>query len=239
MKIATCTLVAKFHGFVNGAIAQLAAIKALCPSDIDNYILVENGHYPEATYTELKKLGYTVIPISPLRPTRKVKYVASRWKFTFNKFYIWTLTGYDRVIYLDADCLPIIPNFHERMIDLGDFALSASRVNFRATGRFNAGVMCVKPSMDTYNQLLETLHTTAPGAELADQGLLNLFFQRFRLLPDVYNMRNWNNRIYPNIAIAHLRPTPWNHTKGSLGWQHYRRIWQERYDEGVRQIHAN
>jgi alpha-N-acetylglucosamine transferase len=237
MKLATCTLAARCPGYVQGAIAQLAALKELSPN-IDNYIIVEQGHYDRQTYSNLEKIGYIVLDKPPLRPTRKVNYVASRWRHTFNKFYIWTLTDYDRVVFLDADCLPIVPDFEQQMIDLQDKELSASRVNVKANTRFNSGVMCIKPSMDTYSSLLETLHTHAAGAELSDQGLLNIFFKEYRQLPDVYNMRGWNNRVLPNIVIAHLRPTPWTRTTGCRGWMHYRNTWQQRYNQGIQCINS-
>ena len=236
MRVATCTLVAKYYGFVQGAIAQLAALKALVPNEIDNYIIVEDGHYDKNVYTQLEKLGYKILAKPALRPARSVNYVADRWKYTFNKFYIWTLTDYDRVIYLDADCLPITKDFHLGMLDIGDKYLSASRVNAKAQARFNAGVMCVQPNIETYRALIETLNTTAPGAELADQGLLNLFCNGYKQLPDVYNMRSWNNNIYDNIIIAHLRPTPWTRTTGPRGWMKYRAIWEQMYKEGLRLI---
>lgn len=235
MRIATCTLAARCPGYVQGAIAQLAALKELSPG-IDNYIIIEQGHYDKQIYSNLEKLGYIVLDKPPLRPTRKVRYVASRWRHTFNKFYIWTLTDYDRVIFLDADCLPIIPSFEQHMLDLQDKELSASRVNIKANTRFNSGVMCIKPSINTYNRLLETLHTQAPGAELSDQGLLNIFFKAYKQLPDVFNMRRWNNRVIPNVAIAHLRPTPWTRTTGCRGWMYYRQVWQQRYKEGLKII---
>lgn len=236
MKIATCTLIARYHGFVKGAIAQLAAIKALVPSEIDNYIIVEDGHYDKEIYNQLEKLGYKILAKPALRPIRSVDYVTHRWKYTFNKFYIWTLTDYDRVIYLDADCLPIVPNFHIPMLDLGNKQIAASRVKASTPNRFNAGVMSIQPSLTTYGQLLEILQTTAAGAELADQGLLNIFFQEYNMLPDRWNMRSWNNIVYEDIAIAHLRPTPWTRTTGSRGWMKYRAIWEQRYNEGLRLI---
>ncbi|ORZ13228.1 glycogenin 1, isoform CRA_c, partial [Absidia repens] len=106
---------------------------------------------------------------------------------TFTKLHLWSLTGYKKLVFLDADTLPL------RNIDeLFD------RPNFSAAPDagwpdcFNSGVFVTEPSETEYLGL-KKMATERGSFDGGDQGLLNSYFSNWSLsssahrLPFTYN----------------------------------------------------
>ena len=83
------------------------------------------------------------------------------------KLEIWRLTEYRRVVYLDADAI-VTQNIDEL------FRCGAFCAVFRAFDLFNAGVLVLKPSLETYNKLINKIDPHASGD---DQHLLNVYYR--------------------------------------------------------------
>jgi alpha-N-acetylglucosamine transferase len=105
----------------------------------------------------------------------------------FCKLRLWQLTEYERVVFIDADALVLknidklfsypefcaAPNVYE---GLGDFH------------RMNSGVFVAKPSLETFDAMLEALDVPDAFWRRTDQTFLEHFFPDWHGLPVTMNM---------------------------------------------------
>ena len=76
----------------------------------------------------------------------------ARWSATCTKFRAWTLTQYDRVIFMDSDMIVVAP--------IDDAFYGYSNASFVAApetfppDNFNAGFMVLNPNMDVFHKLV-------------------------------------------------------------------------------------
>ncbi|XP_028583588.2 glycogenin-2 isoform X1 [Podarcis muralis] len=107
---------------------------------------------------------------------------------TFTKLHCWTLTQYSKCVFMDADTL-VLCNIDE----LFDREELSAAPDSGWPDCFNSGVFVFKPSLKTYNLLLQFAneHGSFDGG---DQGLLNSFFNNWattdinKHLPFLYNL---------------------------------------------------
>ncbi|CAG0901728.1 unnamed protein product, partial [Cyprideis torosa] len=132
---------------------------------------------------------------------------------TLTKLHCWTLTQYEKAVFLDADTMVV--QFCDELFEREE--LSAAP-DMGWPDSFNSGVFVYQPSMETYDKLLNfatlfpsmlpfTDHNCRPNLYLfrnppdyqsvregGDQGLLNMFFSDWsskdiqKHLPFIYNM---------------------------------------------------
>ncbi|XP_067997726.1 glycogenin-2 isoform X2 [Melanerpes formicivorus] len=107
---------------------------------------------------------------------------------TFSKLHCWTLTHYSKCVFMDADTL-VLCNVDE-LFDREEFSAAPDS---GWPDCFNSGVFVFRPSLKTYNLLLQFAaeHGSFDGG---DQGLLNSFFSNWatadigKHLPFLYNL---------------------------------------------------
>ncbi|XP_038671686.1 glycogenin-1-like isoform X1 [Scyliorhinus canicula] len=141
---------------------------------------------------------------------------------TFTKLHCWALTHYSKCIFMDADTLVLcnIDELFERE------ELSAAP-DPGWPDCFNSGVFVYRPSIETYNELLQ--FSTAKGSfDGGDQGLLNSFFSNWatadinKHLPFIYNLSSVAIYSYlpafkqygADAKVVHFlgNVKPWNYT---------------------------
>ncbi|KAF3402914.1 Glycogenin-1 [Talaromyces pinophilus] len=92
---------------------------------------------------------------------------------TLTKLNLWTLSRYERILYLDADTL-VLSNLDHLFLLLSHVTFAASpELGFPDC--FNSGVMLLKPNLTIFNdltRLVEEIESFDGG----DQGILNLYF---------------------------------------------------------------
>ena len=152
--------------------------------------------------------------------------------YTFTKLQLWTLTQFDKVVFLDADTC-VLANVDD--LFLNDDELAASP-DMGWPDCFNSGVFVARPSQYTYEKLLNFAaeHGSFDGG---DQGLLNDFFPNWKRLPFVYNVGVSASYSYlpaykrygNDVKIIHFagveKPWLWNRYSGggviARGQYHY------------------
>lgn len=87
------------------------------------------------------------------------------------KLSLWSLTQFDKVVYIDADCL-VMENIEALFGRETDFAAAP---DVFPPDKFNAGVMVLTPSLAVYQSMLEAL-PRLPSYDGGDTGFLNAFF---------------------------------------------------------------
>jgi len=93
-----------------------------------------------------------------------------RFEHTFNKLYLWNMTEYKRVLYMDADNVAL-----ENMDELFKCGhLCAVMMN---PLYFHTGLMVIKPDLKLFNHLLDVLRQVSVDSyDGADQGFLTAHF---------------------------------------------------------------
>lgn len=122
---------------------------------------------------------------------RSVKYNVNfncSWNNTFDKFNVFLLEEYEKVVCLDVDLL-ILENL-DFLFDYETPAMVIDNPSF--ADRYNSGVMVITPDKQTFNQLVrmkeqESLYNKVIG----DQNILNDFYLKdsnINRIPDRYNV---------------------------------------------------
>ena len=92
-----------------------------------------------------------------------------------SKLYVWSLTEYRRVIYLDGDTL-VVQNI-DVFFNCGNFCVA-----FRHSDLFNAGILVVKPSMKVFEDMTGSMDKYESYDD-GDQGFLNSYFKQVVYAP--------------------------------------------------------
>jgi xylan alpha-glucuronosyltransferase len=125
----------------------------------------------------LEAAGWKVRPIRRIRNPRASRDAYNAWNYS--KFWLWSLTEYDRVVFLDADLLvrrPLDPLF----------AMPEVSATGNDGARFNSGVMVVEPCGRTFRLLAEHVGDIE-SYNGGDQGYLNEVFAWWHRLPSHAN----------------------------------------------------
>ncbi len=139
----------------------------------------------------------------------------------FVKLRLWQLTGYDRIVFIDADAI-VIRNI-DRLFEYPEFSAAPnvyeSLADFR---RLNSGVFVARPSQRTFEAMLERLDREDAFWPRTDQTFLQTFFPDWHGLPVFFNMLQyvWFNLPklwdWSSIAVIHYQyEKPWekDHSK--------------------------
>jgi glycogenin glucosyltransferase len=92
---------------------------------------------------------------------------------TPTKLNLWTLTQYERILYLDADTL-VLSNL-DHVFSLPQSIDFAASPELGFPDCFNSGVMLLRPSTATFAEL-KKLADEVESFDGGDQGLLNIYF---------------------------------------------------------------
>ncbi|VAI13525.1 unnamed protein product [Triticum turgidum subsp. durum] len=158
-----------------GAMVAAQSIR-MAGSDRDMVALVDET-ISERHRSALAAAGWKVRTIRRIRNPRASRDAYNEWNYS--KFWLWTLTEYDRVVFLDADLLvqrPMEPLF--------------AMPEVSATGNhgtvFNSGVMVVEPCNCTFRLLMDHI-ADIQSYNGGDQGYLNEVFSWWHRLPSRAN----------------------------------------------------
>uniref|UniRef100_H2ZQR1 glycogenin glucosyltransferase n=1 Tax=Ciona savignyi TaxID=51511 RepID=H2ZQR1_CIOSA len=140
---------------------------------------------------------------------------------TFTKIHCWSLTQYSKCVFLDADTL-LLTNVDE-LFERNELSAAPDS---GWPDMFNSGVFVFKPSMHTFQELIQ-LADNQGSFDGGDQGLLNTYFSEWstsdssKRLSFLYNMHSTSTYSYSpafkqfgkDTKIVHFigNPKPWNH----------------------------
>lgn len=172
---AYATILHSAHVYVCGAIAAAQSIR-MVGSTRDLVILVDET-ISEYHKEGLQAAGWKIHTIKRIRNPKAEPEAYNEWNYS--KFRLWQLTGYDKIIFIDADLL-ILRNI--------DFLFEMPEIS--ATGNnatlFNSGVMVVEPSNCTFQLLMDHINEIE-SYNGGDQGYLNEIFTWWHRIPKHMN----------------------------------------------------
>eukprot|EP00568_Trieres_chinensis_P019102 CAMPEP_0183322362 /NCGR_PEP_ID=MMETSP0160_2-20130417/71433_1 /TAXON_ID=2839 ORGANISM="Odontella Sinensis, Strain Grunow 1884" /NCGR_SAMPLE_ID=MMETSP0160_2 /ASSEMBLY_ACC=CAM_ASM_000250 /LENGTH=264 /DNA_ID=CAMNT_0025489511 /DNA_START=41 /DNA_END=835 /DNA_ORIENTATION=- len=143
-------------------------------------------------------------------------YAENSHVWNYNKLWVWSLTDYERVVYLDSDMLILGDINHMFDFDVwtepGTEANDTHR-NFAAASdtippdKFNSGVMVLRPSNETFHDMRDAaLSGRLTSYNNGDQGFLNAYFDDWHSMPPASRLRTIYNLPY---VMAQYTPL-WN-----------------------------
>ncbi|KNE60237.1 hypothetical protein AMAG_05650 [Allomyces macrogynus ATCC 38327] len=160
---------------------------------------LHTNHVRAHTRTRLAAAFDRVIPVGPIfvdDPRLALLNGRPELRTSFTKLRAWTLTQFEKLVFLDADTLVV-----QNLDDLMDRPELSAAPDAGWPDMFNSGVFTLVPSIDTYRALRAHLreHGSIDGG---DQGLLNAYFGEAwrvdpaRRLPFTDNMTPTANYMY-------------------------------------------
>ncbi|KAF8693425.1 hypothetical protein HU200_038819 [Digitaria exilis] len=173
---AYATILHSEHLYACGAITAAQSIR-MAGSGRDMVALVDESTISARHRSALEAAGWKVRPIRRIRNPRASTDAYNEWNYS--KFWLWSLTEYDRVIFLDADLLVQRP-----MEPL--FAMPEVSATGNDGARFNSGVMVVEPCNCTFRLLTDHVGDIV-SYNGGDQGYLNEVFSWWHRLPSHAN----------------------------------------------------
>ncbi|TVU29697.1 hypothetical protein EJB05_21276 [Eragrostis curvula] len=158
-----------------GAITAAQSIR-MAGSDRDLVALVDET-ISARHRSALESAGWKVRTIRRIRNPRASRHAYNEWNYS--KFWLWTLTDYDRVIFLDADLL--VQRRMEPLFGMPEVSATGNNGSY-----FNSGVMVVEPCNCTFALLAEHVGDIE-SYNGGDQGYLNEVFSWWHRLPSHAN----------------------------------------------------
>ena len=142
----------------------------------------------------------------------------------FCKLRLWQMTGYDKLVFIDADA--IVLRNTDRLFDYPAFVAAPNVYESIADfGRMNAGVFVAEPSSAVYDAMLESLDEPGRFWPRTDQTFLQHFFPDWHGLPYTYNVLQY---VYFNL------PALWHWPALKILHYQYEKPWQP--DHGRRDL---
>ncbi|KAI9489085.1 nucleotide-diphospho-sugar transferase [Zychaea mexicana] len=183
---------------------------------------------------QLESLGARIVEIEeikyPWKSTASVVKEGYNKACRYSKLYLWNLTEYRKIVYLDADTLVVQPI--DELFLQPQFSAAMD-----AGGVVNTGVFVAEPSSETFRDIM-TIYDKSPSYNHGDQGFLNWYFNQsssVHVLPGQYNLmikfmhlsNLVSSHVYRNtVRIVHFTSEikPWNF------YYIHNREWRDNYD---------
>lgn len=186
-----------------------------------NMIALVSRDVSEINRGALVKVGWEVIEVEALdcnwldkkqgRQPRNIGILG-----THMRFHVWKFDSYEKLVYIDGDFL-VLSNIDELFDVDADFAACHCARPGMIDLCFNAGMAVIRPSKQTFNEIMEYWKNRAlKGRCISDQLLFWYFFggsNRWMPLPYAYNVRRM---IYAPMKAYHFAGTifylkPWEY----------------------------
>lgn len=169
---------------------------------------------------------------------------------TLTKLHCWKLIQYSKMVFLDADTLVI-----QNIDDLFERDEISAVADCGWPSCFNSGVFVFKPSIDTFNDLIEFAKNEG-SFDGGDQGLLNDFFSDWstksidRILPFGYNVHAAATYAYvpafrrfkDQVKVVHFLGStkPWSSKNPPQGeFSQFWQLWWSLYESNSKQNSKN
>ncbi|KAI3634763.1 hypothetical protein MIR68_007144 [Amoeboaphelidium protococcarum] len=221
--------------FLPGAVALIKSLQ-LTRTRYDIVVLILDHLHPESLDV-LCQLNVHVLKVDYIDNPYIDAMVSSRQLHNFAKLRAWQLVKYDRIVVLDSDML-ILQNVDHLFKSSAEFAAVLnyespfSKFQYQANNislsqTFNTGLMVIKPSLNTFNQMVGMFRSLS-SYNGGDQGFINAYLQSLqqhsntssiitKVLPLEYNvnkmMAKYNRSRMPPMesifGLHFVRQKPW------------------------------
>lgn len=123
----------------------------------------------------------------------------SNWNYTFDKLYMWGLTQFEKIVFLDSDMI-VTANI-DHLFECKPFSAALAGIYFPTCENIkilNSGLLVVEPDNEIKDKMIALSKTLIPdmrakGLPLGDQDIINAYFpdwfeHKDLILDDGYNL---------------------------------------------------
>lgn len=183
------------ENYLEGVLALFESLK-LTKTKCANFVVVVNETISNKTISALKENGCKVEKrnriIVPNEILKKNNFqITEHWNNTFDKFNIFELTSYKKIVYLDSD-MYITQNIDELFILPNMSAVCAGQGVHKEWTKINSGIMVIEPQKGLINKFIKILNTVNFNKNIGDQDIIEHYFKwennNELHLPQGYNM---------------------------------------------------
>jgi len=207
------------NNYYKGVLVLFESLKNTNPQ-IKNFVVLVNEKIDRRIINDLDNRGYKVIIKNSISSPNVYNKKYTHWSNTFDKFNIFGLTEYDKIVYLDSD-MYINRNIDELFLLPHMSASIAGQDMNKDWDNLNSGMMVIVPNQDIVTGLIDLLKSR-DYENIGDQDLIGEYFdwhnqnlkisENYNLFAgyiDYYiNKLNYN---LDNLSIIHFVGTkkPW------------------------------
>ena len=179
----------------------------------------------------LKEENLEIVRMKPIENPNS--HGQARFKDTYNKLKIFDFLEYDKLIYIDSDCL-ILKNIDE-LFNLKTEISAAPDWGLKYANGFNSGVIVFTPSVELRTLIFDSLTKDINSSDGGDQGFLNEVLKdkityiapRYNYLKRNYDKRSWSFD-KENISILHyVGKKPWDILDFDPTYENLNQLWLE------------
>ena len=155
------TTILSTDSYLPGVLALFESIKKT-NTKISDFVVIANQEIKKETINRLKKNGIIVKIMPKIEPTQDIKSknkLFPHWNDTFDKFNVFNLTEYDKVVYLDSD-IYVAENIDElfEKDNMSAVIAGKSMTLNRNWNELNSGVMVIEPKEGIREKLIEHMN---------------------------------------------------------------------------------
>jgi len=222
--------------FVPGAVAAIKSIR-MTKTKYPICCMVSE-EVSEDNLLKLEQAGAKVIVVPKIHSSTSGEdgdrfEIGKNW-LTFTKLNVFNMTEYDKIVYVDADCIVL-----QGIDEMFDFNTPSGYL-LAHTGELEAGVLVLEPSNETFEELM--LFKDEENWVNHDQTLLDWYFRKhtdkFNRLGNEYH---FCHKLYHNEDPSLIRKKkvkiiefngykPWIPDRWKDGEDFYYKIWKYAYD---------
>jgi glycogenin glucosyltransferase len=189
MKYAFVTVLST-NNYYKGVIGLFESIK-MTNTKYNNFVVIINENIDKNIINEFDRRGYKIvvkpnIEVSPLVKNDNYAY----WNNTFDKFNVFDLVDYDKIVYLDSDMY--VQNNIDELFDYPHMsAVIAGHEYIPDWDEINSGLMVIEPKIGIKEELIKIVQEHDFGKEIGDQNVIEYFYDWKNLhleISETYNM---------------------------------------------------
>lgn len=173
MKYAYVTVLST-NNYYEGVVALFESLKLTNPKYTE-FVVVANETVDKSILDALSNRGYKIIIKNRIQATFIKNEIYKHWSNTFDKFNIFDLTEYDKIVYLDSD-MYISQNIDE-LFDMRDMSATvAGKTYYKEWNEINSGLMVIVPKKGILEGLIEALNSGHFTKSVGDQNVIDYYF---------------------------------------------------------------
>lgn len=148
--------------YLTGVLALFESLKNTQPK-INSFVVIINEKISQKTINILHKKGYIVIEKNAIPIPESIKTANSsanklNWTYTFDKFNLFELNEFSKIVYLDSD-MYIAKNIDELFDkpDMSGVIAGKSYPGNESWNELNSGIMVIEPKIGIIDKLVNTM----------------------------------------------------------------------------------
>jgi len=194
------------HAYWMGALAMIQSLRESQTRVPHIIVMVRSDELvPQIGIDAFREIGAELVYIENLKLDELNVKIPGTWEGAFDKLNVWTLTDYEKILFLDADTL-IVQNI-DHLFNYDELTAPYTPTNCQCHADFaknpvyftiSSGFFILKPSMERFQQVVQLASGPSPDPDdlaqfegtwhWGDQEMLRVVFTQ---LSDQWNALNW------------------------------------------------